>query len=167
MGSSEYTTLQVTKLYQTLLHRQPDSAGLASNVQFLQQGGTIREVKIGMLGSAEYFQVRGGNSNTGWLSAVYADLLGRPLDPAGQQSWEQQLAMGVPRTSVALSIYLTPEATTRLVEQFYLKYLSRPADPGGAQQFAASLSGGASEESVISAMVTSDEFYNQPLMGPV
>jgi Domain of unknown function (DUF4214) len=72
--------------------------------------------------------------------------------------------MGIPRTSVALSIYLSPEATTRLVEQFYLQYLGRPADPGGAQAFASSLSGGSSEESVISAMVTSDEFYNRPLM---
>jgi hypothetical protein len=164
MTGSEYLTLEVTQLYQTLLNRQPDSAGLASSVQFLQQGGTIRDLKVSLLGSAEYFQVRGGNTNDGWLSAVYGDLLGRPLDPGGQQSWEQQLAMGVPRTSVALSIYLSPEATTRLVEQFYLQYLGRPADPGGAQAYASSLSGGTSEESVISAMVTSDEFYNRPLM---
>src|SRR5262249_4952621 len=147
------------------LNRQPDSGGLTSSVQFLQQGGTVRDLKVTILGSPEYFQVRGGNSNDGWLSAVYGDLLGRAPDPGGQQSWGQQLAMGVPRTSVALSIYLSPEATTRLVEQFYLQYLGRPADPGGAQSFASSLSGGASEESVITAMVTSEEFYNRPLMG--
>jgi hypothetical protein len=164
MASQEYLTLEVNQLYQTLLHRAADPGGLSANVQFLQHGGTIRDLKISFLSSPEYFQVRGGGTNSSWLDAVYNDLLGRPSDTSGQQFYGQQLSQGVPRSSVALSIYLSSEATTRLTQEFYLQYLGRPADPGGLQGWASSLSAGASEESVISGLVTSNEFYTRPLI---
>jgi hypothetical protein len=164
MSSSEYLTLQVTTLYQTLLGRQPDQSGLTSHVAFLQQGGTIRDLKSQFFGSEEYFQVRGNGTNDGWLTAVYQDVLGRDVDPSGGAAWTMQLAQGVSRQAIATSIQLSPEATTRLVEGFYLQYLGRPADPIGLQAFASDLSAGASEEFVISSMVTSDEFYKRPLI---
>jgi hypothetical protein len=167
MSSSEYLTLEVTKLYQTLLGRQPDPAGLTSNVAFLQHGGTIRDLKSVFFGSAEYFQVRGNGTNDGWLTAVYQDVLGRAVDPGGGAGWTMELAQGVSRQAVATSIQLSPEATNRLVEGFYLQYLGRPADPSGLQSFASELSAGSSEESVISGMVTSDEFYKRSLIPTV
>jgi Domain of unknown function (DUF4214) len=164
MGSVEYLTLQVTKAYQTLLNRAPDPSGLNGWVDSLQHGATIRDVKVSFLGSLEYFQGRGGGTNTGWLNAVYNDLLGRQPDPSGQQNFGQQLDQGVPRTTVATSIYLSPEATTRLTETFYLQYLGRPADPAGLQSNASALTAGVPEESVISGLVTSPEFFNRGLI---
>jgi hypothetical protein len=164
MASTEYLRLQVTKAYQTLLNRPPDPAGLDAWVQTLQQGGTIRDLKISFLGSPEYFQVRGGGTNDGWLAALYNDLLGRAPDPSGLQHFGQQLAQGVSRDSIALSIYLSPETTTRLTQQFYLQYLGRPADPSGLQANASALSAGAPEESVINGLVSSAEFYNRNLI---
>jgi len=108
--------------------------------------------------------VRGGGTNDGWLAAVFNDLMGRPIDPSAQQFFGQQLAQGVPRNSVALSIYLSPEATTRLVGEFYPQYMGRPADPGGLQSWSSSLSAGFTEEFVINGLVTSGEFYSRPLI---
>jgi hypothetical protein len=166
MSSTEYLTLEVTRLYLTYLRRQPDSAGLAANVQSLQQGSTIRDLKANFLGSPEYFQTQGNSTNDGWLSAVYLDVLGRGIDPSGLANWTQQLNQGVSRTDVARSILLSSEANTLLVEGFYLQYLGRPSDPTGLQGFVSQLTAGVSEESVVQQIVTSDEFFNRPPITP-
>src|SRR5262249_20360909 len=136
-------------------------------LQYLQHGGNVRDLKISFMGTPEYFQVRGGGTNDGWLAAAYNDLLGRAPDPSGQQSFGLELTRRVPRTTGALPIYLSPEGTARLTEAFYLQYLGRPADPVGLQSNSAALTAGALEETVINGLVSSAEFYDRPLIaGP-
>jgi hypothetical protein len=164
MHSPEYFNLEVTHVYQLLLHRSPDSLGMTNWVAYLQAGGNVRDMKMNLMGSAEYLQFRGGGNNEGWLTAAYNDLLGRDPDPVGMNDFLFQLNNGIPHSSVALTIYVSPEATMLLTQEFYLQYLGRPADSLGLQNNSAALSAFATEESIISGLVGSQEFYDRPLL---
>jgi len=91
--SAEYRSDRLQELYQQLLHHDADPTGLNFFMAFLDRGGTTEEVAAAIAGSPEYFQVRGGGTNTGFLNALYQDALGRALDPtagrAGARRWPQ------------------------------------------------------------------------------
>ena len=57
--------------YQQFLHRGADQGGLDAWVAFLQQGHTVEQMEAGIISSPEYFQVRGGGTNAGFLAALY------------------------------------------------------------------------------------------------
>src|SRR5262249_29653093 len=66
-----------------LLGRGAAAAGLGGFTALLGSGGTAEQAAAALAGSAEYYAVRGGGSAGGFLTALYRDALGRPLDPAG------------------------------------------------------------------------------------
>jgi hypothetical protein len=160
-ASSEYRTLQVQELYRILLGRSADASGLSFFVNYLGQGGTLAQVRATLLGSPEYFQNRGGGTNTGFLTALYTDVLGRPADAGGLAYYNQILAAGVARTSVALSILLSSEGLQRLVQGFYQQYLGRAADSGGLAHWVSTLQAGIREEQVVAVIVGSDEYFQR------
>jgi hypothetical protein len=164
MASDEYLILQITHVYEWYLFRAPDPLGLNNWLAYLKSGGNVRDMKLNLLGSAEYFQVRGGSTNTGFLTALYNDLLGRAPDPVGLNDFGQQLDAGVPRTTIAHVIYLSPEGLTRLINYFYVRYLGRSVDALGLQNNSATMAAGATEEFVINGLVSSQEFYDRPLL---
>src|SRR5262249_3847158 len=73
--STEARILQVQALYARYLGRPADTGGQASGIQFLQGGGRQEQLAAFLLGSPEYFLVRGGGTNAGFLNAVYHDVL--------------------------------------------------------------------------------------------
>ncbi len=130
-SSPEYLTGVVESLYQETLHRQADPAGLSHWVNFLSQGGTDQQLQANLLGSNEYF-VKAGNINNAFLSSLYTDVLGRPVDSGAAQFYLGELAQGMPRTEVASSVLHSTESETRIVESLYQKYLHRSADGAAA-----------------------------------
>jgi hypothetical protein len=159
VGSAEYHSDEIQRLYQQLLHRSADSTGLAGSGAFLNQGGSIEQVEAGILGSTEYYDIRGNGTPTGFLTAVYADVLNRSLDPTGQKAWMAELLRGVSRTSVALQILSSTEAEQDLVSAWCLQFLRRSADPAGLHAFVQALQNGATDEQVLIAIVSSAEYY--------
>jgi hypothetical protein len=160
-SSPEYIADQVQALYQQYLHRPADPTGLSSFSAFLAGGGTLEQAAAMLAGSAEYFLTRGQNNNTTFLQALYQDALGRPIDPAGQAGFSQQLANGVSRSMVAAEILASPEYRTNLVQGYYMHFLGRQADPGGLNAFVGQLQAGITDQVVISMIAGSQEAFNR------
>jgi hypothetical protein len=158
-GSLEFRTDAVQSVYQKLLHRPADPAGLNSFVNFLGNGGTIEKVQEAIFGSPEYFQAQGKGSNTGFLSAVYRDVLGRDVDPNGAATFGAQLAQGRDRGVVAGEILTSVEGERDYVQGLYNQYLQRPADTAGLNNWVSALQSGVTNEQVVAGIVGSVEYF--------
>jgi streptogramin lyase len=158
-NSPEYQTLEVSNLYQSVLRRAVDASGLNTWVNYLAQGGSAEQLKAQLLGSDEYFSRFGGSSNSGYLSALYQDVLQRPLDPAGAAARGGAFNEGATRTDVAAAVLESLESDTNETESMYQQFLHRAADPGGLQAFVNSLQQGQTNEALIAFMIGSDEYF--------
>jgi len=173
MSSAEYFTGLVASYYESFLGRAPDSGGLSTFESQLASGATDEQVIAGIVASQEFYS-DAGSTNTGFVNALYEDLLGRAADPAGSSSWQSQLVppgggacpvtapncVTTSRMAVALGIMSSSEYLTDLVSGYYESYLGRAPDSGGLATFMGQLSSGATDEQVIAAIVGSQEFYN-------
>ena len=158
--SQEYRTDVVQNLYQKLLHRAADSGGLANWLNTLNGGGTAEQVQAGIIGSDEYFNTRGGGTVSGFLDALYQDVLNRTIDSAGSQTWTQAINNGTPRTTVATDILASLESDQDEVNAIFTQFLGRTADSSGLSTFTAQLQGGLANEIVIAEVIASQEFFN-------
>lgn len=157
--SQEYRHLLVRDLYVWLLHRQADPGGENAWVDFLSRGGTIEQVQTELIASQEYFTSRSGSTNSGFIRAVYADLLNRRPDPEGERWFSQMLASGGSRLQMATQIVNSGEARSLRVRQFYQWLLRRDADPGGLYWGVDALNRGVRDEELIAVIVGSDEYF--------
>lgn len=100
---------QVTRLYDTVFDRAPDSAGLAFWTAFLNQGGTLDTVADLFVRSQE-FQGLGALGDADFVGLVYRNGLERAADAPGLDFWTGGLGRGVvDRGGVALAISETAE----------------------------------------------------------
>jgi hypothetical protein len=135
-SSLEYRTEVVQSLYGQFLHRSADPGGLNAFVTFLGAGGSVEQVASVLAGSLEYYQTRGGGSDTGFIGALYQDALQRSADPSGQARFNQALSGGISRNQIAAAILASAEYHQDLVQNIYQRFLRRPADSGGLSTFA-------------------------------
>jgi hypothetical protein len=94
-----------------------------------------------------------------FLSQVYLDLLGRPLDPSGLQSWTEHLQEGASRDQVVLWITQSLEYRTLEVEQLYQTFLGRPADAQGLRDDVVALGAGVTTDQIKAEILGSDEYF--------
>jgi uncharacterized delta-60 repeat protein len=161
-SSVEYHTLVVQGFYGRLLGRPADSFGLNSWVSFLNQGGTADQLEAIFLGSAEYFNGRGGGTANGFLQALYTDILGRAIDTSGSQSWGNALATNsLSRAAVATAIQASQESDQITVEELYTQILHRPVDSSGLNTYTTMLQQGQPETLVLAILAGSDEYFNR------
>jgi hypothetical protein len=156
--SPEYRGDLVSSYYEAFLGRTSDPGGLSYWVAQLAGGATDQTVAAGFLGSNEFYTDSGGTP-AGFVTALYAKLLGRAPDSGGLAYWESQLSSGTTQSAVAAGILSSTEYRSDFVEAQYAYLLGRAADAGGLSYWVAQLAGGASNESVISGIVGSAEFY--------
>jgi len=157
-GSLEYKDVVVQQLYQTFLHRNADPGGLNVFANQLLSGVTVEQVEATLIGSQEYFQ-DAGNTNGGFVNAMYRDVLHRAVDPTGQQYFLLLLQEFTPRSAVAATLLKSGEALQDVVANWYEIYLHRAADSGGLNNFTNALQHGATDEQVIAALVGSAEYF--------
>jgi hypothetical protein len=186
----EFAVAEVKAVYLKYLRRPADQAALDSWVPFLIHGGRDEALVAYIVGSPEYydtqFDPQGGHNNTGFLSAVYRDVLSRPVrdpqtglyvDQGGLGAWLPLLQQGsMTPSEVALSIIDgagSTEYLQHLVMGFYQQYLRRPGtDLKGidgwrkAMQGPSGMSGGTinglTDAEVIAAILgdpTSNEYF--------
>jgi hypothetical protein len=158
-NSQEYQTLEVSNLYQSVLRRAADPSGLNTWVHYLAQGGTAEQLRALLLGSDEYFSRFGVSSNSGYLTALYQDVLQRSLDATGAAGWGGALDAEATRTDVAAAVLESLESDTNEAEGMYQQYLHRAADPTGLQAFVNALQQGTTNEALIALMIGSDEYF--------
>ncbi|HEV8060351.1 MAG TPA: DUF4214 domain-containing protein, partial [Gemmataceae bacterium] len=137
--------------------RPADPGGLQQWVSFLDGGGTVEALSANLIGSPEYFQKAGG-TNDAFLTALYHDVLGRPIDSKGQAFYTGELNGGTSREAVAFSVLTSQEAYQDAVDSYYLEFLNRPADPGGLAYFVQQLEAGVSDQDVIASLLSSPEY---------
>ena len=159
----EFQKDTVNALYQQYLHRAPDSAGKKFWTAYLfSGGGTIEGMSISLVGSAEYFQTRGGGTNGGFLHVLYQDVLHREADSEGLSYFSNLLTNGYSAAEIAAALFSSAEYRGVLIDALYEKLLDRPADPDGLASFATELAAGATEESIIVQLLSSDEYFAKP-----
>jgi hypothetical protein len=159
--SAEYRSVVVGAQYKLLLNRAADSAGLAFFTGQMAAGATDEQVAAAIAGSGEYFQSRGGNTNNGFLTALYKDFLGRSIDAGGLATYTQALNAGLSRYLVVLTILGSAEYQQDLVQGYYQNFLRRAADSAGLANFVSFLQQGGPDENVITAIVASNEYFNR------
>ncbi|TXM66790.1 DUF4214 domain-containing protein [Methylobacterium sp. WL12] len=83
---------QVYRLYQAAFARTPDKAGLSHNVHLVDQGISLHDMAAAFTVSAESQTRYGANpSDSTFITALYANVLGRAPDPTGNAGWLQLL----------------------------------------------------------------------------
>ena len=163
LTSQEYRTKLVAADYQQMLHRAVDASGSATFVTLLNNGAQNEDVLADLAASDEYFATRGGGTNSGFVNALYQDLVQRAADPSGLANWTQLLDSGAAsRADVARGMIRSQEYRTKLVDGYYSHYLARAADSSGESNYVSVLTQGGTDESVIAGLVSSDEYYAKP-----
>ncbi len=171
LDSVEYTTLFINRIYNHFLGRDADVAGLDAWSSFLAGGGSERQLLDGILASDEYFVLQGGN-NADFVAGLYADLLGRAPDLAGQEAWVNALDNdGVSRAAVADGFVASDEFIRLLVddptnvvpdtvfESLYQGLLNRNADQAGLDAWVGAILAGTLFEDAQIAFLASDEYF--------
>jgi hypothetical protein len=95
---------EVARLYDTVLGRAPDVAGLSFWKGGLEAGtASLQGMADAFTGSAEFRAKYGALDNRGFADALYVNTLDRPADRAGLDYWTGQLDAGVARAAVVLA----------------------------------------------------------------
>ena len=154
----EFTGNIVDQLYTTLLDRSPAGADRAYWINFLGSGGTVEQLESAFLSAPEFSL--SNPSSAAFLQAVYENVLARPVDAAGLQSWEQSLASGATRGQIASSVVSSLEAQQLFVQGLYARFLDRTADASEVQSWVQALANGESSNQVFASIAGSAESMN-------
>lgn len=156
--STEYLTDVVNSIYEHYLHRTADSSGSAYWVSQLSGGATIEQVTASIVASPEYYALH-GSTNTGFVKALYQDILNRAADSTGLAAWVNFLNSGGSRYQAALGFLTSTEYRTDLIESDYSTYLLRSADPVGLASWLQALQAGLNDQALLAAIFGSAEGY--------
>jgi Domain of unknown function (DUF4214)/Bacterial Ig domain len=163
--SPEYRADEVAQAFQLFLNRPADPVGLQASNSFLSAGGSVEQLDAAIIASPEYLAVRGGDSPTGFLVALYHDVFGRAVDPHGASFWGGILSLPInpaveqeARLAVAADVLNSPEAHGDEVTRYYKQFLHRAPDANGFAGWVAALNSGERDEAIIAGFVGSDEY---------
>jgi hypothetical protein len=160
LTSGEYRTDVVQSLYKQYLNRSADPSGLSGGVSALSQGATDEAVAANLIASAEFFSDSGSN-NTGFVQALYKDVLQRTPTMGEVNGWVNLLQNGTSRLAVAGAFLVSDEYHRLVVNGLYEHYLRRAADSSGLNGLAAALDSGMTDEAAIAFLATSAEYFER------
>jgi Domain of unknown function (DUF4214) len=175
VGSTEFqtdygalsNTAFVTLLYENVLHRAPDAAGLSNWVSEMNSGASQAQVVLGFSQSQEDINDLAapvqqglwvGNADAAEVARLYDTALGRLPDTAGLANWTQSLESGTATLlQVAQDFVGSAEfqATygalndSQFVQLLYENSLHRAADPAGLSNWTSLLASGATRAQVV------------------
>jgi hypothetical protein len=159
-STQEYLSDQVVAIYVHYLNRQPDPVGETFWTTFLTAGGTFEQLAEGLTTSPEYFQNNGG-TNTGFVTALYQDVLSRTPSQAELDGWVNALNNGASRLSVSVAFLTSTEYRTNLITLDYNLYLGRNPDPTGLAGWLTALNNGATDQMVLAGILGSPEGFTK------
>lgn len=101
---------QVYRLYQAAFGREPDTVGLSSNINLVDNGMSLHDMANAFASSAEFQALFGANSSDAeYINALYNNVLGRDADAVGLAGWLNALAIGSDRGHVLTGFSDSPE----------------------------------------------------------
>jgi len=156
--SSEYYRLLANSYFQDLLGRSPTLTELNAFTGLLVSNNPDESIQALLAASAEFY-FHGGNTDAGFITALFHDFLKRNPTPAELAFWETQLGT-MTRDQVASLILGSLVYDTDLVQSYYLQFLQRPANSTELHSFAADLNGGTmTDEQVIASLIGTDRYF--------
>jgi hypothetical protein len=159
--SPEHRGLQVDQFYATYLHRNPDPAGRTFWTSALLAGWSQTDVVRGFLTSPEYQAAHPDAAS--FVSGLYADLWGKPLDGPGQSLIKLLPYLPFNRNLIVAGFVNSVQARQRLLDRYYSEFLGRSADaPGEAFWLGVLQTGLASVDRVAEAFLASEEYFARP-----
>lgn len=97
-----------------------------------------------------------------YVNALYLDLLGRPADSVGLQTWTSAITQRrMTRYQVADALASTDEWTRHVVSQFYRDTLGREPDAAGLAGWVRAIDSGVPVSDVAAAFYASQEYYER------
>jgi Domain of unknown function (DUF4214) len=159
-SSTEYRSKLIAGSYARYLGRTPDPTGLRSWLAAMGRGSTVSQMESGFIASNEYFG-KAGSTNSGWVTKLYKDVLGRSATPSEVAGWTAQLRRGVPRAQVAMGFLLSIERLSTVVDGHYRHLLGRGVDPAGLQTWVRILQAGGRDEAIIGGIIASEEYFGR------
>ena len=161
MDTDEYRGLDVDRIFTKYLDRKVDPAGLTYWSNSIKNGKALWRFRAQLFGSNEYFTKAGGY-NAAYLDAVYADVLGRSIDPSGKAYWTNKLNKGAERGSVALQFINSSEFRRFLVDDEFLRFLDRRATTAEHTTWDAKITGTTTgEQDLIAYLAGSGAYYDR------
>ncbi len=177
-GGEEFAAVWTSGLRQLYLGDSEMDADFQATKSALETSGDFLAAELSVLSSATYFTAAGG-TNTGFVTALYYDVLGWAPDSGGLAYWVGRLDTGTTRSSVAKSLIrssdgatnrvkgTTPtvcEATTladasSLADGSYCLVLDRPADASGATYWIGQLQATSQLPTLWSSLASSSEYF--------
>jgi hypothetical protein len=129
MNSPEYAVHFVITLYEMILDRAPDAAGLQYWTSKMGMPGTPgansgsadeKAIVAAFFGSDEFYFIS-GNTPQGWIGALYGDILGRAADGSGAAFWANELSTrgAGDRDGIVRDLLTTPEAAHLVLDSLY------------------------------------------------
>ncbi len=157
----------VIRLYFAFFQRAPDAAGLQFWSNYYRGGNSLDDISLLFASSAEFAATYGALDNSGFVTLVYRNVLGRDPDPAGLAFWVGHLGSGiVTRGQLMLAFSESPEFRIRManrefVTMAYVGLLRRTPDPGGFAYWLAFAEAGNPRAVLIGAFIGSPEYRNR------
>jgi Ca2+-binding RTX toxin-like protein len=167
---------QVMRLYDMVLHRAPDAAGLDHWGLRMNAGLPYADVVSAFLNSPEFQAATGSLSDSAFIDFLYTSALGRNADAAGKSYWLDQLAHGARRIDLlggfsesdehkaltagrlADGLFVT-DGSYKAIAALYDTFAGRAPDGAGLVYWAEQLKSGAlSLSQVADGFATSAEF---------
>lgn len=159
-NSDEYRGDQVDALYVKYLHRHADPGGLANGIKLFEQGETPEQLAAMLVNSDEYLTLHAGG-NDAFLSALFSDALGRPIDAAAKTHFDAELTAGATHAEVADEVFASAEYRTDVVRDLFRLALDRTPDSGGSGYFADQLAHGKTDDQVLAEIMSSPEYLDR------
>ena len=148
---------EVTKLYTSILHRRPDTAGL----KYWVNQCSHNQQSIASIRSSFYNSVERRKLCTGKITGFYNKILHRRPDTSGLNHWVARCSSGRKSlVSIEIDFYKSTERRTlctHKVTEFYRKILHRNPDPPGLNHHISRCTAGKTSLTLIEA-----NFYNSP-----
>jgi hypothetical protein len=135
LKSPEYTTNLIDGYYATLLGRPADQAGLGYWTAVWANSDDTSTLIAGFTSSPEYARLHPTDKE--FVQSHYRYILGRQGSDPELGFWQQVLAAGAGRASVATAVATSDEALAGTIEQLYQSFLQRPAEPFGLSYWVA------------------------------
>jgi hypothetical protein len=158
----------VDDLFSLLLHRSPAATELNNFALALSAGETFQQVEASLAGTTEYFQNRGGNSDSGFVTAIYSDFLDETPATTDLESYDTELESGSSAQAVAGQVLATPAYQDDLLDQWAMKYLHGLLDDIDEEYYLGEIQSGVKDQLIISQLVGSQEYFtNLPEPGVI
>lgn len=130
-NSDEYRLLKIDAAYDDVLGRAAEPSGRAFWLDQMRRGLVQPDdVHRTFLSMSEFYSVQGGGTDGGYISALYLDVVGRPVDAGGASYWNGVLRAGG-RIAVVDGLWFAPETYQRRVSVAFAELLGRTT--GGSE----------------------------------